>query len=208
MAQRMKACVACHGPEGRSTNSGYLPRIAGKPAGYLYNQLINFREGKRHNAPMAYLLDHLSDAYLHEIASYFAALDLPYPPPQTTDALPAMLVRGQQLVRHGDAALGVPAWRSTVVAGAADKACEIVGAGVCQHARAHRAGHHDREVDDDEAAQVAQAHLARHFVGGFQVGAGGGFLDVAASRGARRTGRPRVHRAAADRRGPCPSARS
>ena len=112
MAQRMKACVACHGPEGRSTNSGYLPRIAGKPAGYLYNQLINFREGKRHNAPMAYLLDHLSDAYLHEIASYFAALDLPYPPPQTTDALPAMLVRGQQLVRHGDAALGVPACAS------------------------------------------------------------------------------------------------
>ena len=33
-------------------------------------------------------------------------------------------------------------------------------------------------------AQVAQAHLANHFVGGFQVGAGGGFLDVAALDGA------------------------
>ena len=39
---------------------------------------------------------------------------------------------------------------------------------------------HVNKVDDDQAAQVAQTHLARHFVGGFQVGAGGGFLDVAA----------------------------
>jgi hypothetical protein len=25
---------------------GYYPRIAGKPAGYLYNQLLNFRDGR------------------------------------------------------------------------------------------------------------------------------------------------------------------
>ena len=49
---------------------------------------------------------------------------------------------------------------------------------------------HVDEVDDDQAAQVAQAHLAGHFVGGFQVGAGGGFLDVAALDGA---GRVHVH---------------
>ena len=45
---------------------------------------------------------------------------------------------------------------------------------------------HVDEVDDDQAAQVAQAHLAGHFVGGFQVGAGGGFFDVAALDGAGR----------------------
>ena len=45
---------------------------------------------------------------------------------------------------------------------------------------------HVDEVDDDQAAQVAQPHLARDLVGGFEVGAGGGFLDVAAARGARR----------------------
>jgi hypothetical protein len=45
---------------------------------------------------------------------------------------------------------------------------------------------HVDEVDDDQAAQVAQAHLARHFVGGFQVGARCGFLDVAALDGAGR----------------------
>ena len=49
---------------------------------------------------------------------------------------------------------------------------------------------HVDEVDHDQAAQVAQAHLAGHFVGGFQVGAGGGFFDVAAFDGA---GRVHVH---------------
>jgi len=109
MAQRMQACVACHGQEGRATNHGFFPRIAGKPAGYLYNQLVNFREGRRSNAAMAYLVDHMSDAYLREIAEHFAALDLPYPPPQTGSAPLALLARGEQLVRQGDAARGIPA---------------------------------------------------------------------------------------------------
>ena len=109
MAQRMKACVACHGQEGRATQQGYFPRIAGKPAGYLYDQLRNFRDGRRQNAVMAYLVDHMSDAYLREIAEYFAGLDLPYPPPQTTGAPAAVIARGEQLVRHGDAARGIPA---------------------------------------------------------------------------------------------------
>jgi cytochrome c553 len=112
MAQRMKACVACHGQEGRATNQGFFPRIAGKPAGYLYQQLVNFRDGKRQNASMAYLVDHMSDAYLHDIAEYFASLDLPYPAPQTTSAPAATLARGEQLVRQGDAARGIPACAS------------------------------------------------------------------------------------------------
>jgi cytochrome c553 len=47
IAQRSLACAACHGKEGRATSEGYFPRIAGKPAGYLYNQLRNFHEGRR-----------------------------------------------------------------------------------------------------------------------------------------------------------------
>jgi cytochrome c553 len=109
MAQRMQACVACHGKEGRATNTGFFPRIAGKPADYLYHQLVNFREGRRRNATMAYLLDQMSDAYLREIADYFARLDLPYPPPQTTNAPAPVLARGEQLVRHGDPARNIPA---------------------------------------------------------------------------------------------------
>ena len=109
MAQRMQACVVCHGEEGRATNDGYFPRIAGKPSGYLYNQLLNFRDGRRISPTMTYLVEHLSDAYLREIADYFAALELPYPPPRPTDAPTALLERGAALVAHGDAQREIPA---------------------------------------------------------------------------------------------------
>ena len=109
MAQRVQPCTVCHGPEGRASNAGYFPRIAGKPAGYLYNQLINFREGRRTQAAMTHLVDYLSDAYLREMAEHFAALDLPYPAAQTQNAQPLVLSQGQSLVLHGDAQRRIPA---------------------------------------------------------------------------------------------------
>ena len=109
MAQRVAACTTCHGKEGRATNDGYFPRIAGKPAGYLFNQLLNFRDGRRNYALMVYLVEHLTDDYLREMAQYFAALDLPYPPPQRTSASPQALNRGEALVRRGDPGRRIPA---------------------------------------------------------------------------------------------------
>ncbi|HSW03656.1 c-type cytochrome [Aquabacterium sp.] len=109
MAQRMQACTPCHGKEGRASSEGYLPRIAGKPAGYLYNQLLNFRDGRRRGGRMAGLVEHLNDAYLQEMAAYFATLDLPYPPPQTTGAPATLVARGERLVRQGDASRQLPA---------------------------------------------------------------------------------------------------
>jgi len=109
MAQRTLACTSCHGKEGRAGPDGYYPRIAGKPAGYLYNQLLNFRDGRRHYGLMARLLDPLSDAYLLEIARHFASLDLPYPPPKPVRAPAALMQRGQALARQGDAAQEIPA---------------------------------------------------------------------------------------------------
>ena len=99
IAQRLQPCGACHGKEGRATEHGFYPRIAGKPAGYLYNQLDNFRAGRRGNSTMTYLVEQMSDDYLHEIAAYFSALDLPYPPPQTEGAAPEVLAQGEALVR-------------------------------------------------------------------------------------------------------------
>ncbi|MGS5089254.1 c-type cytochrome [Hydrogenophaga sp. A37] len=112
LAQRTMACTLCHGKEGRATNAGYFPRIAGKPAGYLYNQLTHFRDGRRQNPGMANLLDHLSDAYLLDIANHFASLDLPYPPPQTVNAPRDQLARGEALIRRGDPARQLPACAS------------------------------------------------------------------------------------------------
>lgn len=111
MAQRVQACTGCHGLQGRAAVDGYYPRIAGKPAGYLYHQLLNFRDGRRHYALMNGLLAPLSDAYLREIAEHFAAIDVPYsapaPIPAGVDA--ESLRRGALLVRQGDAARGIPA---------------------------------------------------------------------------------------------------
>lgn len=62
MAKRVAPCMACHGKEGRAAADGYYPRIAGKPEGYLYNQLRNFRDGRRQQYPlMVYMVQHLSD---------------------------------------------------------------------------------------------------------------------------------------------------
>lgn len=111
MAQRVKGCTACHGEQGRAGPDGYYPRLAGKPAGYLYNQLLNFRDGRRHYGLMTHMVDLLSDDYLQEIAHYFARLDVPYPPPPEapTRVTQAQLERGEQLALHGDSDAGLPA---------------------------------------------------------------------------------------------------
>jgi cytochrome c553 len=109
IAQRVQACTGCHGPQGRAANDGYYPRIAGKPAQYLYNQLVGFRDGRRDYALMTNLLAPLSDAYLREIAEHFANLEIPYPPPQPASDDIAALSRGEALVMRGDPARRVPA---------------------------------------------------------------------------------------------------
>jgi cytochrome c553 len=109
IAQRVLACTGCHGREGRAAADGYYPRIAGKPAGYLFNQLRNFRDERRHYELMSGLLEFLDDAYLREIADYFAALDLPYPAPPAPAETVVIRSAGETLVRHGDPARGLPA---------------------------------------------------------------------------------------------------
>lgn len=108
MAQRTLACTGCHGPQGRSGPDGYYPRLAGKPAGYLYNQLLNIQQGRRHYALMQNLLAPLDTGYLREIAQYFSDLEIPYAPPAAQSRDPALLARGAQLARQGDAALNIP----------------------------------------------------------------------------------------------------
>ena len=109
METRVLACTACHGQEGRATPQGYFPRIAGKPAAYLANQLRNFKDGRRSYPLMGDLLVHLSDDYLKAMAAHFAGLDLPYPPPLPPSEPPAVLAQGRQLVFHGDPSRGLPA---------------------------------------------------------------------------------------------------
>jgi cytochrome c553 len=109
MAARVLACATCHGAEGQGTSDDYFPRLAGKPAGYLYNQLIAFKDARRRYPPMNYLLEFLPNAYLKEIAEHFASLRPPFPTPAVPVVSNEILVRGESLVTHGDPQRGLPA---------------------------------------------------------------------------------------------------
>jgi cytochrome c553 len=69
LGQRALACTGCHRPQGRATPRGYLPRMAGEPAGYLAAQLRAFGDGQRPQDAMARLRAPLGDEYLAELAT-------------------------------------------------------------------------------------------------------------------------------------------
>lgn len=107
--QRMLACAVCHGRQGEGMRKNeYYPRLAGKPGGYLYSQLVNFRERRRDVPIMTYMVAYLSDPYLREIAEYYAGLRPPFPSPATL-ASKELLARGEKLVTAGDPAREIPA---------------------------------------------------------------------------------------------------
>jgi len=112
MAARVEACTPCHGDKGRGTSDVYFPRLAGKPAGYLFNQLVAFKNGRRKYPPMNYLLEFLTDTYLQDIADYFASQQPPLPAPELTNVSQPVLAQGESLVISGDAARQIPACRS------------------------------------------------------------------------------------------------
>lgn len=109
MEERLRACVSCHGKHGGGTNNVYFPRLAGKPAGYLYHQLIAFREGRRKYAPMNFMLAYLPDDYLRKMAQYYADQQVPYDNPAPAVLPDDVLQRGRNIVTHGAPARKIPA---------------------------------------------------------------------------------------------------
>lgn len=109
IAERVKSCMLCHGDQDKTGLDAYYPRITGKPAGYLFNQLRNFRDGRRYYQPMAILLENLTDEYLKEMADYFAAQPYIYPLPQVHALLPETVQEIQVLIDSGDATRDLPA---------------------------------------------------------------------------------------------------
>lgn len=109
MAQRALACTACHGSQDRALPDAYIPRIAGKPAGYLVEQMRNFRDGRRVHAGMAHLFEPLDERYLLELAEHFATQKPALPAPVRQPLPPAAAQRAQTWVQRGDTAAGVPA---------------------------------------------------------------------------------------------------
>ena len=105
---RVQGCVTCHGQSGQGTQNGYHPRIAGKPARYLYNQLVAFRDGTRRYPPMNYLVAYLPDAYLKEMADHFAAQRPAFSPKETPKIDAATIARGKTIATVGDPTRAIP----------------------------------------------------------------------------------------------------
>lgn len=109
VAERVLACASCHGAQGQGTNDVYFPRLAGKPAGYLYHQLVAFRDKRRKYPPMNYLLEFQPDASLQQMADYFASQHPSLPPATIPIVSNDVLEKGKSLVTQGDPERGIPA---------------------------------------------------------------------------------------------------
>ena len=65
-------CVACHGPNGNSTQPQF-PILAGQTSRYLYLQLRDFQEGRRSDPVMTPMAAGLTREEARALSDYFAA---------------------------------------------------------------------------------------------------------------------------------------
>jgi cytochrome c553 len=70
--KKAEACVACHGPNGNSTNPQF-PILAGQTARYLYLQLKDFQEGRRKEPTMDPFVAKLTREDMLDLSAFFAA---------------------------------------------------------------------------------------------------------------------------------------
>lgn len=102
-ATKAAVCLACHGPNGNSSNPEW-PSLAGQGARYLAEQLKLFREGKRTNPVMMPMASALSDQDIADLAAYYAAQK-----PTGLEADPSYWQAGEKLYRGGDTGRQIPA---------------------------------------------------------------------------------------------------
>lgn len=80
-AERLPACLACHGAAGVSATEN-VPSLGGQPADYVLVQLYLFREKQRVVEPMNAMAEGLTDEDLQTLGDAMAKL----PPPVATGA--------------------------------------------------------------------------------------------------------------------------
>jgi len=96
-------CAACHGADGNSTNPIW-PSLAGQHAGYLYKQLMDFKEGRRVNASMTGMVAPLSEEDMRDLAAYYEGQ-----PRKAVAVDDGLLELGESIYRGGITETQVPA---------------------------------------------------------------------------------------------------
>jgi cytochrome c553 len=69
----MVQCAACHGADGIARDAE-VPDLAGQHDVYLYNQMRDYRRGKRKHEEMRYMGRHMTDEEMRAIAEYYSGL--------------------------------------------------------------------------------------------------------------------------------------
>lgn len=103
---KAQACMACHGADGNSANSGF-PSLAGQVPGYIAGQLAAFKSGKRANAIMMGLAQPLSAEDMADLDAWYASQTIA--PRSISEDQLALAREGASLYRGGSAELAVPA---------------------------------------------------------------------------------------------------
>ena len=103
---KAQACVACHGADGNSANSGF-PSLAGQVPGYIAGQLAAFKSGKRANAIMMGLAQPLSAEDMADLDAWYAPQTIA--PRSISEEQLAFASEGESLYRGGSAELAIPA---------------------------------------------------------------------------------------------------
>lgn len=70
-ASLVKSCKGCHGSLGEGRGS--FPRVAGQHPDYLYQSLVEYKQGHRSSGLMK-LVQKLDDATLKQMADYYSAI--------------------------------------------------------------------------------------------------------------------------------------
>src|SRR5438132_155605 len=86
-------CVACHGPNGNSTNPA-MPSLAGQPAQFIGTQLVMFREKRRVDPQMSPIAATLTNADINALGKFFASQEHAAP---TAKASAEVIERGRQI---------------------------------------------------------------------------------------------------------------
>ncbi len=97
-------CSACHGADGNSASPAN-PSIAGQPAEYITEQLMNFKSGIRNNPVMAAIAATLSAEDMRALGIHFSQQK----PKGLAAKDSALALAGQKIFRGGNAGTGVPA---------------------------------------------------------------------------------------------------
>lgn len=73
---QLETCTSCHGSNGNSVDDPGIPRIGGQVPTYLYNAMLEYKNGKRNTARSSEMdaVKEINDEELKALAEYFSSL--------------------------------------------------------------------------------------------------------------------------------------